>query len=723
MNDYLASRRRLLLDMHIPDWDEGFLAAYDPLELARLYRSAGAGGALLYCKSHMGLSYWPSPVGGVHRAARERDLVGEAKAALESAGIAVAAYHSVIFDNWAAEAHEDWRIVPASRDSGHEWAQLGPRYGTLCPNRRGYVEYEKQQITALLEKYAFDTLWIDMSFWTAICVCTACEDRFAIESGSPIPRTVDWRSSEWTRLQAARERWIAGFTEELMATALKVRPGIAVTHNLAPGLRNWTRGQRSEDARLDDFVAGDLYGGFDEQVFVLRLMRSLRPGIRAEFMTTRTKNLFNHSSTKSEHEMLTQALAAVAADTAFLFIDAVEPSGRLNELVYERIGKVFAATSAFDSELGGADIADVAVYYSDDSRIDEVENGTPIGGRHGSGGSPHQDAVMGAVRALRRGHIPFSVVTRLDNDRLGDFPVVIVPDARRLSRDDVDALRAYVDTGGSLYASGHTSSLFDDGAASADFALTDVFGCHRTGSEKGLILYVRPDSAELRSALQSEAYLPIGQRGISPERSGGPLNLPRITAKEGARVIARLTLPYGYPSDGSLSAHDFASIHSSPPWEDTALPAVVGYRFGAGRSVYSSAPLEAGDSAQHEEFFRTLLLTELGLEPRLTARGHPDVWVTGFDQRERHRIVINALRLVDDPPDSVTTMMVRLQVPDGLEVSGVHEVATGAQSVWHVDGRAVEIAVPVEVFTMVVVDLREALQGRKKGRTSIDSEK
>lgn len=705
MNDYLASRRRLLLDMHIPDWDDGFLARYDPAALARVYQMSGAGGALVYCKSHMGLSYWPSPVGGVHRAARERDLVGETKAALEAAGIGVAAYHSVIFDNWAAEAHAGWRVVPATRELGYEWALLGPRYGTLCPNQRDYVEYEKQQITALLDRYDFETLWIDMAFWTTICVCDACADRFRAEHRSEIPRRIDWRSAVWTTFQSARERWIAGFIDELQATARAVRPGIAVTHNLAPGLRDWSRGQRSEDARLDDFVAGDLYGGFDEQVFVLGLMRALRPGVRAEFMTTRTKNLFNHSSTKSQHEMLTQAYAAVAADTAFLFIDAVEPSGHLNELIYERIGGVFAATSAFDSELGGSEITDVAVYYSDDSRIDEAENGSPIGAPHGTGSSCHQDAVTGVVRALRRGHIPFSVVTRLDNDRLGDFSVVVVPDARRLSREDVAALRAYVAAGGRLYASGRTSLLFTDGTALPDFALADVFGCRVVGLETGLVVYVRPETPDLRAAAEPEAYLPIGQRRVSPAGSGTPLDLPRVSASENARVLARLTLPYGYPADGSLDAHDFASIHSSPPWEDTEHPTIVVHDFGAGRSVYSSAVLEAGGSPEHEESFRSLLRTELHLAPRLTARTHPDVWVTGFSQPERNRVVVSALRLVEEPPESLLLVTLCQQIPAGQEVSAVRDVRSGRPCRWRMVGDVADIEVPLELFAMVVVEL------------------
>ena len=91
MNDYLRTRRRLLLDMHIPDWDDRFLADYEPAELARLARQAGVEGALIYCKSHLGLNYWPSPVGGIHRAASARDLVAEAKSRFEAEGISIGA--------------------------------------------------------------------------------------------------------------------------------------------------------------------------------------------------------------------------------------------------------------------------------------------------------------------------------------------------------------------------------------------------------------------------------------------------------------------------------------------------------------------------------------------------------------------------------------------------------------------------------------------------------
>lgn len=710
MNAYLDSRRRLLLDMHIPDWDEGFLASYDPSELVRLYRLAGADGALLYCKSHLGLNYWPSPVGGIHRAARERDLVGEAKAALDKAGIAVAAYHSVIFDNWAAQHHPEWRIVPASRGVGREWTVLGHRYGTMCPNHPEYVDYEKAQITALLERFEFDTLWLDMAFWTAVCVCHACANRFRVEHGMELPAVIDWSGSVWTTFQSARERWIAGFAADLMDTAREVRPGIALTHNLAPGLRGWFQGQRAQDAELDDFAAGDLYGGFDEQVFVLALMRGFRRPARPEFMTTRTRDLFNHSSTKTEHEMLTQAFAALAADAAFLFIDAVEPFGGLNEKVYERIGRVFSATRAFEPETGGTEITDVAIYYSDDSRIEDTGVTVPgtllVGEAVPGGGSRHQDAVMGAVRALRRGHIPFSVVTRLDNERLGEFSVIVLPDAQRLSDADVSALREYVDGGGRLYASGGSSLLSSDGSTNGDFALADVFGCERLGSEAGTMAYVHPEESGLASAISPEPYLPIGGRHPQPAGPGAPLGFPRIRAASGTRVLARLTLPYGYPSDGSLAARDFASIHSSPPWNDTEHPAIVVNDVGAGRVVYSTAPIESADSPAHEAAFLRLLTHELELSPRVSGTGHPDVWITGFDQREKGRMIVCALRLTADPPRAAEPMSLRVRIPVGRAVTAVRSIASGEPCRWMVNGEDATIDVNVSVFEMVAIDLQ-----------------
>ena len=102
---------------------------------------------------------------------QQRSVTSSTKwlSALRARHIAPGAYYSVIFDNWAVESHPEWALVPATTLNGQNVQVLGPRYGTACLNHPEYRSYENAQITALLERYDFDALWIDMAFWTG-CV-------------------------------------------------------------------------------------------------------------------------------------------------------------------------------------------------------------------------------------------------------------------------------------------------------------------------------------------------------------------------------------------------------------------------------------------------------------------------------------------------------------------------------------------------------------------------
>ena len=188
---------------------------------------------------------------------------------------------------------------------------------------------------------------------------------------------MDWASPAWVSYQTARERWLEEMTVELIETAHKARPGIAVTHNLAPGTHGWFMAQKLYWGNHDTFVAGDLYGGRDEQLVISKAMLHLGQRQPAEFMTSRCVNIRNHTALKSEHTMLVEALGTTAHGSAFLFIDAIDPRGTVNAGVYERIGRVFKETARYEAFLGGSPVEDVAIYYSDDSRVLPGDNGCP----------------------------------------------------------------------------------------------------------------------------------------------------------------------------------------------------------------------------------------------------------------------------------------------------------------------------------------------------------
>ena len=54
---YQENYRRLLIDMHIEDWNEEFLSQYDPKEFLRMFKKAKINAPMIYVQSHVGLCY------------------------------------------------------------------------------------------------------------------------------------------------------------------------------------------------------------------------------------------------------------------------------------------------------------------------------------------------------------------------------------------------------------------------------------------------------------------------------------------------------------------------------------------------------------------------------------------------------------------------------------------------------------------------------------------
>ncbi|TDE14293.1 alpha-amylase family protein [Jiangella asiatica] len=674
MRKYEKTYRRSLLDMHIPGWDPDFLSRYEPASLADEYARAGVEGVLLYCKSHMGLNYWPAPVGGIHPAAAERDLVGDLVDALRERDIRPAAYHSVVFDNWAAENHPDWRqLSPASLRGTDNVAITGVRYGTMCMNNAEYLAYELEQITALVQRYDFDALWIDMVFWTTICVCESCQKRCRSELGFEVPQVIDWTSAEWSRFQEARTRWLDEFWRSIRAAVRAVRPELAITHNLAPELYGWYLGGSTDEFPEDTFAAGDLYGGRDQQLFVSRLMHTISTGAQGEYMTSRSPDLRYHVQLRSERELLLQALGATSQHLAFLFIDAIDPIGTVQKGTYDRIRDVFAVTRSYEDHLGGTPVSDVALYFSPRNRTSPDENGSNIWAPS-AGRSPYDAAFDGACAALQAAHVPFGIVTRATLGQLDKHRVLVLPNVSRLDDEELSAFREFVRAGGRVYASGLTSLGGVYGERFGEFALGDVLGVRAGRPYQGNIVFLKPQVPHIETAASPEAYVSWGlqPREVLPHRKPPQaLDIPLPAGvTDGADVWATVTLPYAYPDFGSLQGHRFASIHSSPPWTDTETPAIVRNSFGAGESLYCVAPIETAGDVSSRALFTELILHLLHDDRRIEATAPPAVWITLFDQLDQDRMILSVLNY--EPQAGMTAdVSVIARAPAGYDVVGV----------------------------------------------------
>ena len=371
---YQERFRRLLVDMHIPDWDADFLAQYDPRTLIDTYVRAGATSVMFYCQSHVGLCYFPTKTGKQHPALNGRDIVSETLALLREHNIAAVGYYSVNYNDWAFWEHPAWRTIPSGDKSADSFAHS--RYGTCCLNHPEYRAFVLAQLSEILDRRKFDGFFVDDSFWSTICVCAQCREKYHWEASAEIPRTVDWFDPTWCRFQSKREHWLSEYVQEITAHLKKHDPSLAVYHNFGVASGHWAFGVPFESAAHHDFLGGDLFGDPIEQLMVSKWMTNLSENRPMEFMTSHTIGVREHVQLKSLEQQRLQALAATLLSSAFLFIDWINPDGTINLKAYDRIGQVYRETAPYEPFLGGDAVQDIAIYLSYDAKVEFADNGT-----------------------------------------------------------------------------------------------------------------------------------------------------------------------------------------------------------------------------------------------------------------------------------------------------------------------------------------------------------
>ena len=306
-----------------------------------------------------------------------------------------------------------------------------------------------------------------------------------------------------------------------------------------------------------------------------KLLEDLTPHRPFGFETSFSVELADHTAMKPEALLEAKASAAVADDAAFIFIDAIDPIGTLNPKVYDRMGRIFDRLMPYYAELGGRRVADVAVYYSLDSKFDFAGNGRPVPGADTT--DAHTKSVTSVTRALGSHHIPFGCRHQDDPEppgrAQGPDPAQRQHDGRRRDRGD-----PRVGTPAAATA-GHRLDV-DRRHAAAGSARTSGWATSsgsrlKSPSWTAWPHYVAPH-AEGESLFGdfSPAY-PAFARTTGQEVSARP---GRISACSRRRRV--------WPANDPTR---FASIHSNPPWRPTDRPEVVLNRFGQGRAIYCAA--------------------------------------------------------------------------------------------------------------------------------------
>ena len=634
--------RSNVIDMHITDWNDKFLSEFDPERYVQMLAMSQVKSAVVYTHSHVGLCYFPTQIGREHNAMKGKNNLAKVVEGCHKNGINVVLYFSLIFDTHAYRTNPDWRITLVNGKGAADES----RYGVCCPNSP-YRNYVLGLVKEICGQYEFEGLRFDMTFWPAVCYCHYCQNRFADEVGGELPKVIDWEDPRWASFQRKREDWLLEFATLVTSTVRNLKPKVSVEHQSSTYPLNWRFGVTYRMAKQNDFLQGDFYGGALQGSFVRKLLYHLTENPPYGFETSMMVNLHNHTAKKSKDLLRTKAYASIADAGAFIFIDAIDPVGTLNESVYRRMGEVFTETQKYERFLGGRPCHDIGIFMSTESKCDFADNGKAPDDRALSGKVPHVDAVIMTSKTCISNHIPFGVITKKSLGKLSDHKLVVLPNVLMMDEEEASAIRNYVRDGGNLYASKYTSLITKEGIRKADFLLSDVFGVSYLGETKEKITFIAP--AE-------------GHESLFPEYSVKyPVMLEStqliVKALPGAQVLGKMVLPYTDPTDPLR----FASIHSNPPGISTDNPAVVFNQYGKGKVIYVSGDME---NAEVASAIVAHLLRFLYDQYSFEGEAPTPVEICAFHQEDRKRLLVNVLNFQEDLPNipvDGTKVRVRLE--------------------------------------------------------------
>jgi hypothetical protein len=408
------------------------------------------------------------------------------------------------------------------------------------------------------------------------CYCAACEERFAVEYGRPIPRDVD-NPSGIVQIRQFQAATYLAFLRDIRAIMRAKRPAALLTFNFVGGISadstafsdlvDW----HEVEAHAPDFQAqsrtSNILRARDKPFEIMSpgCAKSLREGgndvleVMGDWMSMVPKPLV---ALKVE-----AAIALAHGGTLTLSINP-RPDGSLNEAEI----RPFLDLGAWIRErlpLFGpsSPISDVAVLWTEESytasRLEIMARVELLSGDR---------SAQGLHLAMVGDHAQFDIIRAQVAD-LSAYQVVVLPESFVVDAETEGRLREYVGAGGTLVVVGRGSLAGEGATDRPESRLADVMGVVPADGLGEDTFYVRLDDPELGRDLPD---IPLMMRGSALGcRLTSAVALARFVPQLAPRTRREYVWPTAY----------------NPPGAESDIPAITVNRHGAGTCFYVAFPL------------------------------------------------------------------------------------------------------------------------------------
>lgn len=557
---YFARKRKVHLDMHLPEDAPGMFERFDAHDYVRTLVDANVNSVVIFAHCHHGNCYYDTRVGHKH-ARLDFDYVREVADECRRRDVAVLAYFSCAWNHRDGELHPEW----TQRDAGGNPRPHPKFWWWMCLNSP-YGDHLLDMVREIAGNYPVDGLWFDITYVAPpACYCDHCRGLYREQFDEEMPVSPTPGSQAAKRLYEFRIGSEMRFRERLVEAVKSEDPNLLISWNHAGDV---TQCYLDND-RLADVLFRETHTPED-------------------WLPSNQARWFNHFdmpyecctsrfhyggwssfSYKSLAKLSIEAATGIAHGGIVDIGDQALHDGTLDAGAYELIGRVYERIRAVEEYCTDTrSVPDVAIVHSSRSHhLGQWMEDNPLRWPLLS--------VFGAARILHDGGRHFDIISERALDRLSDYHAVLLPDQLVLTPEEVNALRAYVQSGGALIASYRCGMFDENGEEVFPTLLQDLCGVSPLRFADFSCGYV----TELPFRLDAPTG-PVLFR--SPGEAGSPVAIPALECEaQTAEAVATLVHPIY-----ERTREHFYAANNPPPGEPSGYGAAFVNPVGDGHVVY-----------------------------------------------------------------------------------------------------------------------------------------
>lgn len=432
--------RQIHLDFHTNKTIMDVGKKFDADEFVATLKAAHVNSINLFTKCHHGMYYYPSELGDMHPALNGFDLYGAQSKACKEAGIRVIAYTCVGWNEDTADKHPEWLLVNYDGILGDKkpFASGFTTWNTLCYFNKEYRELMKKEFKETWEKYKPEGFWIDI-IQGHQCVCPECKKDMLERGMDPTDRNEVIRHDRMTEI---------AFCKEMYEFIKELDPNSDVYFNSMPYAlddgtdvetssvtkREYFSFQDIESLPSDDWgynhfpIAASYINKYDQEIAMMNGKFHFSWG---DFGSMRNVNALEY-----------ECFRALSYGAKICVGDQLHPSGKLDPVVYGRIGQVFASVEEKEPWLHNTKaVAEIGVFITSNNSNNPMAPST---------------IEEGVYRMLLEMHYTFQFINNFDD--LDRYKLVILPDHFHPTKELAARIDAYVAKGGKILVTGDSAA-------------------------------------------------------------------------------------------------------------------------------------------------------------------------------------------------------------------------------------------------------------------------